>query len=147
MRKKIVDDTPAHRKLGYQHNLDRERIRKDILGDARDGYQFDSEVEFEITKRLEQEHKDNPTPTMQERQAVWRAKHLSNSTFSGNMSLSAEQLSYIIDMFGESNNPIALAIAAKAFGSLDNQDDFYNQTKDMITKAEEIKVKFPDLFK
>jgi hypothetical protein len=143
-RKPPVDPIPIHRKFGFEHMMDRERIRLELVGDNRDGYQFDSAIEFEITRRLEQEAFDNPKPSLSERQAVARA---ANRTFTGNMNLSVEQLEYVIEMFGQSNSPIALDIAAKAENALNKKADYDSESKVINDCAQKVRDKYPDFYK
>jgi hypothetical protein len=112
--KQVRDTTPAHLKLGYQHNAERQRIREHLI--RRGHNPGDLAFEFRITRIQERIHRYKPT--FRQRQEAARARGeawvASDKPPLPSPSLTLEEWQYLAEHFEGANHPLAQSIQAKA---------------------------------
>ena len=106
-RQVIKDETPLHRKLGYEHAVERARIREHLI--RRGWSPSDLAFEFRITRIQDRIHKHKPT--MRERQQAWLAKQPQPKP---SVIFTPEELAFLVEHFEGANHPLAQSIYAKA---------------------------------
>lgn len=101
------EDTPLHRKLGYEHHREREAIRAHLVRRGHDPHSL--AFEFRVTRIQDRIHRYKPS--MRERQRQWREQQQKSSPA---FDLTSEEIKYLREVFEAANHPIAQSIYSKA---------------------------------
>lgn len=101
------DDTPIHRKLGFEVSREKMEIRAELSAKGVTGHELWFAVEHEYMRR----HKDDET--FKERSARLLTKPKKRRDHSS-VTFTLEELAYLIDVFKDANHPTARQIFQKA---------------------------------
>lgn len=106
------DPVPVHRKFGYDHHMERQRIREHLIRRGWDAK--DVTIEFRVSAI--QERIARYKPTFRERQQKWLAEQAARrpARTDFDLKLTREELEHLVYLFGGANDPVSASIAAKA---------------------------------
>jgi hypothetical protein len=111
-RRRTIDTTPIHRKLGYEHAVERQRIRAHLIRRGHDPHAL--AFEFRVTRIQDRIAKYKPTfrqrqDAARERGEKWVATHpVTRPTFD------RDELLFLIEHFEGANHPLAQSVYTKA---------------------------------
>lgn len=111
-RRVVQDQTPLHRKLGYEHAVERARIREHLI--RRGWSPSDLAFEFRITRIQERIAKYKPTFRQRQEAARARGEKWVTSDKPPLPGLTVEEWKFLADHFEGANHPLAQSIQSKA---------------------------------